>query len=70
MRQLGHIVALGQLGAIRRTCWIALVHNGGASGVRFMLRAVYFWMGLLMARYLFRRRTVQVDLDRLRNAGL
>jgi len=35
-----------------------------------MLRAVYFWMGLLMARYLFRLRTVQVDLDRLRNAGL
>jgi hypothetical protein len=35
-----------------------------------MWRAVYFWVGLLMARYLFRRRAVQVDLDRLRNAGL
>ncbi len=35
-----------------------------------MMKSVYFWMGLLVARYLFRRRTVQIDLDRLRNAGM
>jgi len=34
-----------------------------------MLKGVYFWMGILVARYIFRRRTVQIDLERLRNAG-
>jgi hypothetical protein len=33
-------------------------------------RAIYFGMGLLMARYLFRRRTVHIDLERLRKAGM
>jgi hypothetical protein len=35
-----------------------------------MWRAIYFWAGLLLARYLFRRRSVQIDLERLRNAGM
>jgi hypothetical protein len=35
-----------------------------------MWRSVYFWIGLLLARYLFRRRLVQIDLDRLRSAGM
>ena len=35
-----------------------------------MWRAIYFWVGLLMARYLFRRRAVHIDLDRLRSAGM
>lgn len=35
-----------------------------------MWRAIYFWVGLLMARYLFRRRPVHIDLDRLRSAGM
>jgi hypothetical protein len=34
-----------------------------------MWRTIYFTVGLLVARYLFRRRTVRIDLDRLRNAG-
>jgi hypothetical protein len=34
-----------------------------------MWRSVYFTLGLLLARYLYRRRVVRVDLDRLRNAG-
>ena len=41
-----------------------------AWGARTMWRTVYFWLGLLLARYLFRRRIVQIDLDRLRNAGM
>jgi len=39
-------------------------------GSTVMWRAIYFWVGLLMARYLFRRRTVNIDLDRLRSAGM
>ena len=35
-----------------------------------MWRAIYFWVGIVVARYLFRRRTVPLDLDRLRNAGM
>ena len=35
-----------------------------------MWRAIYIWVGLLLAQYLFRRRTVHIDLDRLRSAGL
>ncbi len=35
-----------------------------------MWRTMYFWLGLLLARYLFRRRIIEVDLNRLRNAGL
>jgi hypothetical protein len=35
-----------------------------------MWRAIYFWVGLMMARYLFRRRIVHIDLDRLRSAGM
>jgi hypothetical protein len=35
-----------------------------------MWRAIYFSAGLLLARYLFRRHSVRVDLERLRNAGL
>lgn len=35
-----------------------------------MKRTIYFWMGLLLARYLFRRRIVQIDLDPLRSAGM
>ena len=35
-----------------------------------MWRVIYFWVGLLTARYLFRRRTVHIDLDRLRSAGM
>jgi hypothetical protein len=35
-----------------------------------MWRAICFWVGILMARYLFRRHTVHIDLERLRNAGM
>ncbi len=35
-----------------------------------MWKTVYFWLGLMLARYLFRRRSIEVDLNRLRNAGL
>jgi hypothetical protein len=60
------------MGAARQTCRAAPVQNGlrrfGRSMV--MWRAIYFWAGLLMARYLFRRRTVHIDLDRLRSAGM
>jgi hypothetical protein len=35
-----------------------------------MWRVIYFWAGLLTAQYLFRRRRVHIDLERLRNAGL
>ena len=35
-----------------------------------MWRMIYFWIGLLVARYLFRRRSEQINLDRLRSAGL
>jgi hypothetical protein len=34
-----------------------------------MWRTIYFWMGLLLARYLFRRRIVEIDLNRLRSSG-
>jgi hypothetical protein len=35
-----------------------------------MWRSIYFTVGFLLARYLFRRRPVQIDLERLRSAGL
>ena len=35
-----------------------------------MWRMIYLWIGLLVARYLFRRHSRQINLDRLRNAGL
>lgn len=35
-----------------------------------MWRTIYFWIGFLVASYLLRRRTEQIDLDRLRSAGL
>jgi hypothetical protein len=60
------------MGAARQPAGPAPVQNGlqrfGESTV--MWRAIYFWLGLLMAQYLFRRRRVHIDLDRLRNAGL
>jgi hypothetical protein len=60
------------MGAARQTCRAAPVQNGwrrfGRSTV--MWRMIYFWVGLLMARYLFRRRTEHIDLERLRRAGL
>jgi hypothetical protein len=34
-----------------------------------MWRSVYFAIGFFVARYLFRRRAVQIDLERLRSAG-
>lgn len=35
-----------------------------------MWRSIYFWMGVVLARYLFRRRNVQIDLEQLRKAGM
>lgn len=58
------------MGAIRQTCRDAPVQKGWHRFGRIMWRAIYFWVGLLMARYLFRRRIVHIDLDRLRSAGL
>jgi len=60
------------MGAARQTCRDAPVHKGWQrfGGITVMWRAIYFWAGLLMARYLFRRRTVNIDLDRLRSAGM
>jgi len=60
------------MGAARQTCRAAPVQKGWQrfGGSTVMWRAIYFWVGLLMARYLFRRRTVNIDLDRLRNAGM
>jgi hypothetical protein len=60
------------LGAARQTGGPAPVQHclqrfGGST---VMWRAICFWVGLLMARYLFRRRTVHIDLERLRSAGL
>jgi hypothetical protein len=34
-----------------------------------MWRAIYFSIGLLPARYVFRRRIVPIDLERLRSSG-
>ena len=59
--------------AARQTCRVAPVQNGGSApgGSAVMWRSVYFWIGLLLARYVFRRRRImQIDLDRLRSAGM
>jgi hypothetical protein len=57
--------------AARQTCWAAPVQKAlqrlGESVD--MWRTIYFWMGLLLARYLFRRRIVEIDLNRLRSSG-
>jgi hypothetical protein len=57
--------------AARQSCRVAPVQGPveahGESAV--MWRVLYFWIGLLVARYLFRRPTEQIDLDRLRSAG-
>jgi hypothetical protein len=60
------------MGAAGRTCQAALVQQDLQlfEGSTVMWRAIYFWVGLLMARYLFRRRAVHIDLDRLRSAGM
>jgi hypothetical protein len=34
-----------------------------------MWRTIYFSIGFLIARYFFRRRAVQIDMERLRSAG-
>jgi hypothetical protein len=60
------------MGAARPGCRAAPIQDGlqRFGGSTVMWRAIYFWMGLLMARYLFRRRRVPIDLERLRNAGM
>ncbi len=55
------------MGTARRTCWAAPVQSDKVTG---MWRAIHGWLGLVVARYLFRRRPLEVDLDRLRSAGL
>jgi hypothetical protein len=58
------------MGAAGQTCRGAPVQKGWQRFGGIMWRAIYFWVGLLMARYLFRRRIVHIDLDRLRRAGM
>jgi hypothetical protein len=61
------------MGAAGQTRWDAPVQQKGLQrfgGSTVMWRAICFWVGLLMARHLFRRRTVHIDLERLRNAGM
>ena len=57
--------------AARQTCRVAPVQGSVKffGGSAMMWRSIYFTLGLLLARYLFRRRVVSVDLDRLRRAG-
>jgi hypothetical protein len=57
--------------AARQTCRAAPVQGSVKrfGGSAIMWRSVYFTLGLLLARYLFRRRVERVDLDRLRRAG-
>ena len=60
------------MGAARQTCRVAPVQGSvkrlGGSAIRW--RSISFTIGFIVARYLFRRRAVQIDLERLRSAGL
>ncbi len=56
--------------AARHTSWAAPDQAADPAAEAVMWKTVYFWLGLMLARYLFRRRSIEVDLNRLRNAGL